>query len=67
MIEISQNKVLGRKIAPVFLSNGISSTLIIPIKMARVFGLDRPSNVILEEKEEGILIRPLILEDKINE
>jgi hypothetical protein len=48
-----------KEIAPIFLSNKISSTLIIPISIARRYGLDKPSHVILEEKEEGILIKKL--------
>ena len=43
----------------IFLSNKVSSTLIIPIDMARKFGLDKPSHVILEETDEGILIKKL--------
>jgi hypothetical protein len=34
-----------KKISAIFLSNKVSSTLIIPIDMTRKFGLDRPSNV----------------------
>ena len=48
-----------KKISPIFLSNKVSSTLIIPIDMARKFGLDRPSHVILEETDKGILIKKL--------
>ena len=64
--ELSRNATVSRKVAPIFLSNGISSTLIIPISIARRYGLDRPSHVVVEEKEDGILIKPLHLEDKIN-
>ena len=48
-----------KKIRPIFLSNKVSSTLIIPIDMARKFGLDKPSHVILEETDDGILIKKL--------
>lgn len=48
-----------KNIAPIFLSNKISATLIIPIDLARKKGLDRPAHVILEETEKGILIRKL--------
>jgi hypothetical protein len=51
--------VKKKKIVPVFLSNKISSTLIIPIATARRFGLDKPSHVILEEKDDGIMIKKL--------
>jgi hypothetical protein len=48
-----------KEVVPVFLSNGISSTLIIPIQMARLYHLDKPSHVVLEPKDEGILIKKL--------
>jgi hypothetical protein len=57
---LEEQKFNNKKdIAPIFLSNGISSTLIIPIGIARHYGLDKPSHVVLEEKEEGILIKKL--------
>jgi hypothetical protein len=48
-----------KEVVPVFLSNGISSTLIIPIAMARRYNWDKPSHVVLESKDEGILIKKL--------
>lgn len=48
-----------KEVAPIFLSNKISSTLIIPIGIARRYGLDRPSHVVLEEVKDGILIKKL--------
>lgn len=50
-----------KKIAPVFLSNGLSSTIIIPIDLARKYAIDRPSHVTLEDIEEGILIKKLVI------
>jgi len=44
-----------------FLSGKLSSTLIIPIQIARKYGLDKPSNVIVEEHSNGILIRKLVI------
>jgi AbrB family looped-hinge helix DNA binding protein len=46
-------------VKPIFLSGKISSTLIIPKEIARKFGLDEPSNVVIEVTENGILIRKL--------
>jgi hypothetical protein len=43
----------------VWLANGISSTMVIPKKLAQSYGLDKPCCVVMEEKEEGILIRRL--------
>ena len=49
------------KIAPIFLTNKISATLIIPIDLARKYQLNEPSHVVLEERDEGILIKKLEL------
>lgn len=46
-----------KKITHTFLSGKVSATVILPIDIARKYGLDKPSNVVVEEKEEGILIR----------
>ena len=49
-----------KHITHTFLSGKLSSTLIIPIQIARKYGIDQPSNVIVEERgEEGILIKKL--------
>ena len=48
-----------KKITHTFLSGKLSSTLIIPINIARKQGLDKPTNVIVEEMNDGILIRKL--------
>jgi hypothetical protein len=52
-------KTVRRQVVPVFLSNGISPTMIIPIAMARCYNLDKPSHVVLEPKDDGILIKKL--------
>ena len=51
----------NKKITSTFLTGKISSTIIIPIETARKYGLDKPSNVIIEEISEGILIKKLKL------
>ena len=48
-----------QKIAPIFLTNKISATLIIPIELARKYQLNEPSHVVLEERDEGILIKKI--------
>jgi len=53
----------NKRISPIFLSNRVSSTLIIPIAMARKFGLDKPSHVILEETDDGIFIKKLEIDE----
>ena len=41
------------------ISNYARDLLIIPIEIARKYGIDKPSNVVVQEKENGILIRKL--------
>jgi hypothetical protein len=48
-----------KHVSPVFLSNGTSSTLVIPKDMAVRLKIDKPSNVTLEERLGGILIKKL--------
>ena len=48
-----------KSIKNIYLSGRLSATLIILIEIARKYGIDKPSNVIIEEKENGILIRKL--------
>jgi hypothetical protein len=48
-----------KKITHIFLSGKLSSTLIIPIDIARKKGLDKPTNVIVEEMDDGIFIKKL--------
>ena len=50
-----------KRITNTFLSGKLSSTLITPIKIARKYGVDKPSNVIVEEHEEGILVRKVVV------
>lgn len=48
-----------KRITHTYLSGKLSTTLIIPIDTARKYGIDKPSNVIVEETDAGILIRKL--------
>jgi hypothetical protein len=52
----------SKKITSTFLSGKLSATIVIPIEIARKYGLDRPSDVIVEETDAGILIRKVNLE-----
>jgi hypothetical protein len=49
----------SKEISKIFLTNRVSATLIIPIEIARRHGLEKPAHVIVEEKDDGILIRKL--------
>jgi hypothetical protein len=50
------------QISKTWLSGQKSCTLVIPKSIAVKYGLDSPSNVIVEETSEGILIRKLKLD-----
>ena len=50
-----------KKITSTFLSGKLSATLIIPIEIARKYGLNEPSHVVVEETDNGILIRKLVI------
>jgi hypothetical protein len=47
------------RIAPIFLSNGLSASIIIPIDLARKYYIDRPSHVTIQDTQTGILIKKL--------
>jgi hypothetical protein len=51
----SNNKLLGTT----WLAGSTSCTLVIPKPLAREYGIDHPSNVVIEGRAEGILIRKL--------
>jgi hypothetical protein len=48
-----------KKVTSTFITGKFSATLVIPIEIARNKGLDKPSHVIVEETDNGILIRKL--------
>jgi hypothetical protein len=48
-----------KEIIKTWLAGNCSCTLVIPKDFAKEYGLDKPSHVILEKKEEGILIKRL--------
>ncbi|MGB8767223.1 MAG: hypothetical protein WCC79_07860 [Nitrososphaeraceae archaeon] len=48
-----------KHVSPIFLSNGVSSTLVIPHKIAEHLGIDKPCHVTIEEKLQGFLIKKL--------
>jgi hypothetical protein len=50
-----------KNITHTYLSGKFSTTLIIPIEIARKYRIDKPSNVVVEETKEGILIKRLDL------
>jgi hypothetical protein len=54
--------VFSKKITSTFLGGKLSATIVIPIEIARKYGLDRPSDDIVEETDAGILIRKVNLE-----
>jgi hypothetical protein len=53
----SQNQKI--RIAPIFLSNGLSASIIVPIDLTRKYDIDRPSHVTIQDTQNGILIKKL--------
>jgi hypothetical protein len=51
-----------KKIRSIFISNGISSTVIIPIELARKYAIDRRSHFTIEDTQNGILIKKLVVD-----
>lgn len=51
----SNNKLLGTT----WLAGNASCTLVIPKPLAKEYGIDHPSNVVIEGRPEGILIRKI--------
>ena len=52
-----------QEISKIWMTNKLSATLVIPIKFARKHKLDKPSHVIVEDSEKGIIIRRLNIEE----
>lgn len=48
-----------KEIVPIHLANGVSSSLTIPVELARKYQIDKPSYVTVEATQEGILIKKL--------
>jgi hypothetical protein len=55
-METNTNK---KEIKKTWISGQNSCTLVIPRSVAKEYGLDLPSHVIVEKRPEGILIRKL--------
>jgi len=58
-----KTKESEKKIAPIFMSNGLSATVIIPIDIARKYAINRPTHVTIEDTRKGILIKKLELKN----
>ena len=55
----SLNTKYEKRVVHTFLSGKVSATLIIPLETAKKYGLDKPADVVVEETQNGILIRRL--------
>jgi hypothetical protein len=55
----SLNTKYEKRVVHTFLNGKVSATLIIPLETAKKYGLDKPADVIVEETQDGILIRRL--------
>jgi hypothetical protein len=59
---IGSNTTKSKDIAKVFFINKVSATVIIPVDIARKYGLNQTSHVTVEETLDGILIKRLDLD-----
>jgi Antidote-toxin recognition MazE, bacterial antitoxin len=59
---IGSNTTKSKGIAKVFFINKVSATVIIPVDIARKYGLNQTSHVTVEETPDGILIKRLALD-----
>lgn len=55
------NSLKYHRVTHTFISGKSSSTLIIPIEIARKYGLDKPADVMIEDLDNGILVRKINL------
>lgn len=59
MKNLEINRVIEKDITTTYLSGKTSCTIIIAKEIAKKYGIDEPSHVIVEGTEKGILIRKL--------
>jgi hypothetical protein len=62
ILMISKLKI-RKRIAPIFLVNGISATVIIPRDLAKKYKIDQPCHVTIEDTRNGLLIRKAEISD----
>ena len=48
-----------KEIVPIHIANGVSSSLTIPIDIARKYHINKPTYVTVEGTTDGILIKPM--------
>lgn len=63
MLKMSTLQTRSKEISKIWLHNNISASLIIPVEIARKHNLTKGNHVVVEDTDEGILIRKLDLED----
>ena len=61
IVLINKNVTKKKEVSKTWISGPSSCTLIIPKSLAKSHGLDKPSHVLIEDTENGILIRKLEL------
>lgn len=57
LLIITMHKCDKKLLGTTWLAGNTSCTLVIPKLLAREYGIDHPSNVVIEGRPEGILIR----------
>lgn len=60
MFEMSKVQTkTNREVTKIWLHNNVSASLIIPVEIARKHNLTKGNHVVVEDTDEGILIRKL--------
>ncbi len=55
----STDKLSRKLLGTTWLAGNASCTLVIPKSLAREYGIDQPSNIVIEGRPDGILIRKM--------
>lgn len=58
---MTNKKFTNREITKIFKSGSNSSTIVIPKRLAKHSGLDKPCHVIIESVDNGIMVKKLDL------
>jgi hypothetical protein len=59
LLTMNTDKCSKKLLGTTWLAGSASCTLVIPKPLAKEYGIDHPSNVVIEGRPEGILIRKI--------
>jgi hypothetical protein len=59
ILRTNTDKLSRKLLGTTWLAGNSSCTLVIPKSLAREYGIDQPSNIVIEGRPDGILIRKM--------